>query len=168
MSLCMCVFVYRVKYSFMRLYVWVCVSVCVCGLSKRQIFLATGWKTNRRPTSYHSPFLWPCHSGGPHSRDQLNRQRQHCCSCSFAVDIWPCHVFCYFRLCHSKSLLGLALGVDKIFTLLVTFLIRNVAQGNCNQHQNRNAHYNADQYYLVVDALIGVACKKQKNKTRIR
>lgn len=90
---------------------------------------------------------------------QQNRQRQHCCSCSFAIDIWPCHVFCYFRLCHSKSLSDFALGVDKIFTLLVTFLIRNVAQGNCNKHQNRNAHYNADQYNLVVDALIGMACK---------
>lgn len=50
------------------------------------------------------------------------------------------------------------LGVDEIFTLLVTFLIRNVAQGNRDQNDYRNAHYNADQYDFVVDALVRVTC----------
>lgn len=135
---------------------------CVCVWLKLKANIS-GYRLENKPP----PPLHPTPpSFGPHCRDQLNRQRQHCCSCSNGdVDIWPCHIFCYFRLCHSKSLFGLALGVDKIFTLLVTFLIRNVAQGNCNQHQNRNAHYNADQYNLIVDALIGVACKK-KNKQK--
>jgi len=48
------------------------------------------------------------------------------------------------------------LGVDIVLPLLLALLIRNVAQGDGDEHQYGNPHYDADQYNLIVDALVRV------------
>lgn len=54
------------------------------------------------------------------------------------------------------------LGVDVVLPLLLALLVRNVAQGDGNEHQYGNPHYDADQYNLIVDALVRVTCKMAK------
>jgi len=43
-----------------------------------------------------------------------------------------------------------------VLPLLLALLIRNVAQGDGDEHQYGNPHYDADQYNLIVDALVRV------------
>jgi hypothetical protein len=54
-----------------------------------------------------------------------------------------------------------------IFTMLLAFFARNIAEGDTDQNDNQNSHTNADPHNFLVDTLVRPSCGRVKKKITI-